>query len=76
MRGIRLGIILPSGGTEPEYYEAVETSSPPGRLFIVISRNGATAAPVTTPLSRCSKRRASTISKMPHGVSAASGWIR
>lgn len=39
-RGIRLGIILPSGGTEPEYYEAVETSSPPGRLFIVISRNG------------------------------------
>jgi maleate cis-trans isomerase len=39
-RGIRLGIILPSGGTEPEYYEAVEASSPPGRLFIVISRNG------------------------------------
>jgi maleate cis-trans isomerase len=39
-RGIRLGIILPSGGTEPEYYEAVEASSPRGRLFIVISRNG------------------------------------
>jgi maleate cis-trans isomerase len=39
-RAIRLGIILPSGGTEPEYYETVEGSSPPGRLFIVISRNG------------------------------------
>lgn len=39
-RTVRIGIILPSGGTEPEYYEAVERASPPGRLYLVISRNG------------------------------------
>src|SRR6516162_8786211 len=38
--GVRIGIILPSGGTEPEYYEAVERSSPAARLALVISRSG------------------------------------
>jgi maleate cis-trans isomerase len=38
--GARIGIILPSGGTEPEYYEAVERSSPVARLVLVISRSG------------------------------------
>jgi maleate cis-trans isomerase len=38
--GVRIGIILPSGGTEPEYYEAVERSSPAARLSLVISRSG------------------------------------
>jgi maleate cis-trans isomerase len=37
--GVRIGVILPSGGTEPEYYEAV-ARSPAARLYLVISQSG------------------------------------
>jgi len=38
---VRIGIILPSGGTEPEYYRAVESAPAEARLYVVISRCGA-----------------------------------
>ncbi len=40
-QNVRIGIILPSGGTEPEYYQAVEGPPTDARLYVVISRCGA-----------------------------------
>jgi maleate cis-trans isomerase len=37
---LRIGMIFPSGGTEPEYYQAVERSGTNGRMYVVISRGG------------------------------------
>lgn len=44
---VRLGFILPSGGTEHEYYRAAELLDRPARVFIPLSRDGTTVDEVS-----------------------------